>query len=61
MTHGENQIQYWVLYEYSCDGKTDIKRPLIIRERRDDLQRILNAIQESNINFEGYQIEGYVK
>jgi hypothetical protein len=58
MKHGLNQINYWGIFEYTPSSDGDNKRPLIIREKREDCQRILNEIEKSNIHFEVYKIEG---
>jgi hypothetical protein len=60
MKEGWNKFNYWGIFEYSPASGCELKRCLLIREKREDCQKILNEIEKSNINFEVYQIEGII-
>lgn len=55
----KEQIKYWAVVEYTpAHPKGDWRRIVVVRDNREDAQRILKVLEETDINFEVYAIEG---
>lgn len=49
-------MKYYVVYELYVGG-TDEKRVICIRDKREDAQLVLEALEKTNFSFDTYKIE----
>lgn len=50
-------MTYYGIFEYIPSEKGDMKRLLVMRDTKKFCQIILNALKQTNINFDCYKIE----
>lgn len=54
-------INLWAVVQYTFDPKGDERRVIIVRETYQDAHKILTLLEQTDINFDVYAIEGVGK